>query len=464
MNELRSVGLDVGTTSTQLIVSRLKVENRASAFAVPEMEIAERQVVYRSPVHFTPLLDEAHVDGGALRKIVEAEYEKAGLTRDTVDTGAIIITGETARKENARTVLHSLSDLAGDFVVATAGPDLESVLSARGAGADRLSERLGIPVLHMDIGGGTSNLALLTEGQIRETGCLNVGGRLVKLDENRRVTYLSPVLEGLTDLRLGEEASPERLEPTVSLLVRALEAAAGLEDASDLPEKLITNRLVAVPPGEIALSFSGGVADCIGNRIPWDRFGDIGPLLGQGIRQSRLCRGKFFLGQETIRATVIGAGCHSAQLSGSTVFTRDVALPLKNLPVARLSEPEQEQPPEALAALVERRVEQAREGENRPVVLSLPGFSAPGFSRIQDMAQTLSRGLGEQIRQGNPVLIALEQDMAKALGQSMALRLPGVPVLCVDRVRLTGESYLDVGSPVGCALPLVVKTLVLGET
>ena len=146
------------------------------------------------------------------------------------------------------------------------------------------------------------------------------------------------------------------------------------------------------------------------------------------------------------------------------MFTRDVALPLKNLPVARLSEPEQEQPPEALAALVERRVEQAREGENRPVVLSLPGFSAPGFSRIQDMAQTLSRGLGEQIRQGNPVLIALEQDMAKALGQSMALRLPGVPVLCVDRVRLTGESYLDVGSPVGCALPLVVKTLVLGET
>ena len=60
---LCSVGLDVGTTSTQLIVSELTVENQASAFSVPRMEIGERNVRYRSPVYFTPLLDESHVDG-----------------------------------------------------------------------------------------------------------------------------------------------------------------------------------------------------------------------------------------------------------------------------------------------------------------------------------------------------------------------------------------------------------------
>ena len=179
---LRSVGLDVGTTSTQMIFSELTVENRASGFAVPEMEIARRDIRYRSPVYFTPLLDESHVDAGALRELVAEEYRKAGIRRESVDTGAIIITGETSRKENARAVLDALSDFAGEFVVATAGPDLESVLAAKGAGAVDYSQRTGKTVLHMDIGGGTSNLALIRDGKIERTGCLNVGGRLLKFD------------------------------------------------------------------------------------------------------------------------------------------------------------------------------------------------------------------------------------------------------------------------------------------
>jgi len=152
---LRSVGLDVGTTSTQLIVSKLTIENRASSFAVPEMEIARREILYKSPVHFTPLLDESHVDAEALRRLVEAEYRNADIHRDSVDTGAVIITGETSRKENARAVMEAMADFAGDFVVATAGPDLESMLAAKGAGAVEYSEKTGKTVVHMDIGGGT---------------------------------------------------------------------------------------------------------------------------------------------------------------------------------------------------------------------------------------------------------------------------------------------------------------------
>ena len=132
---LTSVGLDVGTTTTQLIVSRLTVENRASSFAVPDMAITDRQIRYRSQVYFTPLLGEQRVDADAIRNIVEQEYDRAGIRREEVDTGAIIITGETSRKENAAAVLATLSDFAGEFVVTTAGPDLESVLAAKGAGA-----------------------------------------------------------------------------------------------------------------------------------------------------------------------------------------------------------------------------------------------------------------------------------------------------------------------------------------
>ena len=203
---LLSVGLDVGTTSTQIILSELIIENSAGSFSVPQMQIAQRKILYKSPVYFTPLLDENHVDGEKLKRLVQREYAVAGIQRQQVDTGAVIITGETSRKENAEAVLAALSDFAGDFVVATAGPDLESVLAAKGSGAVDFSDETGKTVLHMDIGGGTSNLALIRAGKIVETGCLNVGGRLLKFDENGRVIYVSPVLKDVCKLCVGNAA------------------------------------------------------------------------------------------------------------------------------------------------------------------------------------------------------------------------------------------------------------------
>ena len=125
--------------------------------------------------------------------------------------------GETSRKENARAVLDALSDFAGEFVVATAGPDLESVLAAKGAGAVDYSQRTGKTVLHMDIGGGTSNLALIRDGKIERTGCLNVGGRLLKFDGGGTVTYVSPVLDGLCGLKPGDKASPGQVKTVAEI-------------------------------------------------------------------------------------------------------------------------------------------------------------------------------------------------------------------------------------------------------
>ncbi len=444
---LRSVGLDVGTTSTQMILSELTVENKASSFAVPEMEISERKILYKSPVYFTPLLDESRMDGAALREIVEEEYQKAGITRDSVDTGAIIITGETSRKENAETVLEALSHLAGDFVVAAAGPDLESVLAARGAGAVELSRKTGKTVLHMDIGGGTSNLALIRDGSILRTGCLNVGGRLLKLTGDGTVTYVSPVLRGLCALRPGEPAARDRVEAVADTLVQALEMAAGLREPGPLLGRLTTEEARAAwlpPEEETVLSFSGGVADCIRQELPWLKFGDMGPVLGRAIRNSRLCRGEYVLGSETIRATVIGAGCHSAQLSGSTVFCQNIRFPLKNLPVARVPDPSD----------ISRALS-LQEGE---AVVAMPGLASPSYRQTVAMAESILK----QVR--GRILLCLEQDMAKALGQALAARLPpGAEILCIDRVKAGEGSYLDIGAPVGHALPVVVKTLVLGS-
>ena len=450
MAKLCSVGLDVGTTTTQLLVSELQIENQAGAFSVPELSITDRRILYESLVHFTPLLDESHVDGDGIRAIVEDEYKKAGITPDDVDTGAIIITGETSRKENARTVLDALSNLAGDFVVATAGPDLESILAARGAGAVDYSAQTGKRVLHMDIGGGTSNLALIEDGKIIRTSCLNVGGRLIKL-ENHIVTYVSPVLTGLTELKVGSSARPGQIEELARLLTSALEMAAGLRMETPLLEQLWTKERNGSPwpspPPDTVISFSGGVADCIETDHSATAFGDMGPALGQAIRQSRLCQGEYILGRHTIRATVIGAGCHSAQLSGSTVYHRNIRFPLKNLPVIV---------PEALHPDDLRRHFAAH--DTTPV-LALPDFHKTDYGQIAVLADTLTQCLPP-----GPIYITTRSDIAKALGQALTLRLgPDRPVLCLDGLSPAEGSYLDVGHPVGPAMPVITKTLILAN-
>ena len=495
MGELLSVGLDVGTSTTQMVVSRITVENRASGFCVPEMDITGREIVYESEVHFTPLVGENLVDGDKIAAIVEEEYQKAGIKPSDVDTGAVIVTGETSRKENAAAVLKSLAGMAGDFVVATAGPDLESVLAAKGAGAVEFSRRTGKNVLHMDIGGGTANLCYIREGQVVATGCLNVGGRLVKVEEGK-ICYVSPVVDGLQcslpqSLRdsppvRGGQAEVCKLEELARVLVQALEMAAGLREKTPLWDRLWTRECFpssgtadAAPPspqgegmgrmevGEIAtpvcglvrndrslggewvLSFSGGVADCIEKDFEPFRFGDMGPILGKVIGESLLCKGQYMLGEHTIRATVIGAGCHSAQLSGSTVFHRGVALPMQNLPVAVVNEREQLD-----AGIIKGRLAAV---DSEVAVLALPGFSGAAYEQVERLAEAVLEGFGDR-----QILVCLQQDMAKALGQRIFLQSSRA-CLCIDRVRLSAGSYLDVGQPVGPCLPVVVKTLVLNN-
>lgn len=453
-DSLLSVGIDVGTSTTQLVVSRLTVENRANAYCIPDLEISRREILYESPIHFTPLRSETELDAEKLHAIVEKEYRAAGLSPKDVSTGAIIITGETARKENARQVLTALRGFAGEFVVATAGPDLESVLAAKGAGAVAYSQKSGKRLLHTDIGGGTSNMALIEDGVITATGCLNVGGRLIR-QEQGIITYVSPVLRGLCCLQPGDRAAPKALEAVADTLVHALEVGSGLCPGT-IPPELVTSRPITLPPGEVTFSFSGGVGALLGTAVSGpSAFGDIGPILAERLKKSALCRNGFYLGEQTIRATVIGAGCYSTQLSGSTVYARCVTFPLKSLPVGVLSEKEQDGMDRSLEHALDRLRQQ---WPNEPIALYLPGIKSPSFKAVSELADRLALAL-PQLPQ--PYVIISGTDMAKALGQALATRLPGA-LLCLDGLRLQAESFLDVGAPVsgGAAYPVVKKTLV----
>jgi ethanolamine utilization protein EutA len=302
----------------------------------------------------------------------------------------------------------------------------------------------------MDIGGGTSNLSYIENGNITATGCLNVGGRLVKFDSAGKITYISPVLEGLTDLSVGEMPTQTQLRQLTDALTQALMMAAGLMPPAELLCKLTTkeNTGLWTPKKAEVISFSGGVADCIESQNQPFAFGDLGVLLGQSIRKSDLCSGRYRLGEQTIRATVIGAGCHSARLSGSTVFYDGVELPQKNLPVVTLPMP-----------LTAESVANAYAGQDtETVVLYLSGYPSPSYAQVQALAKTLVAGSGNR-----ELLVCVEQDMAKALGHSIRLLSPGKPCLCIDRIKLQNESFLDIGEPVGPALPVVIKTLILSQ-
>lgn len=456
MESLLSVGIDLGTTTTQMIVSRLEMVNVAAPFAVPDLQIRSREILHRSRIYFTPLLSRNTLDASKIQTLIRREYELAGIRPEQVQTGAVIITGETARKENARQVLEALADLAGDFVVATAGPSLESILAARGAGADVYAKEHGCYVLHMDIGGGTSNLALFDpEGKLLDTGCLNVGGRLLKVDEAGLVTYVSDVWKDTTLPSIGSKVQPEDLRPAVDTLVELLEAAAGLRPRPANFEQWITDQMVELPDGPMVLSFSGGVADLIGKDLPWNTYGDIGVLLGQAISRSRLCGGSYVLGRETLRATVVGAGSYSTELSGSTISHFQAAFPIQNLPVVALSQEEEAMEP---AALSKAAAAKWKRFDNR-AALSLRGMNAPRYAQVCRLADGIAAAA---LQTEEPVVVVVERDMGKALGQALRCRLGNDrPLICLDGLRVPEGSYLDLASPVsgGAAVPVVIKTL-----
>lgn len=470
---LTSVGIDIGTSTTQLVFSKITVENTASAWTVPTVKIIGKEVVFRSDIHFTPLLTPVVIDAEGLKRIVEKEYRNGNMTPDDVDTGAIIITGETARKENAKEVLKMLSGFAGDFVVATAGPDLEGILAGKGSGAFEYSKEHSATVMNFDIGGGTTNVAVFQNGKLMDTACFDIGGRLIKLRGDGEVYYLSEKAKALInrldiDIEIGKKASISSLEVFCSAMADTIIEIANTGSQDSIYKLLITDHDFRMTHKIDAAFLSGGVADCVLNdEENFLRYGDIGILLGRAIKKAfEKTSHNVKYGEETIRATVVGAGNHTTDISGSTIHYDLNQLPIKNIPIVHLTTDEEGLNEQQRQNAISDRLGWLVEQSDTPLVaLGLRGKRGYGFEAIERLAKDIAVGMKRMTDQNLPLIVVIESDFGKSLGLCLRSILPkDKPVICIDSVSVDNGDYIDIGIPIagGQVVPVVIKTLLFG--
>jgi ethanolamine utilization protein EutA len=466
--ELTTVGIDIGSSTSHLLVARLHLQRLAQGLS-SRFEVVGRQVLHRSPVRLTPYRADGLIDAEELRRFFDRAYAEAGLTPEAIDTGAVILTGVALERENARAVAELFAGTGGRFVCASAGHNLEAILAARGSGAVEAAEPGPEPRLHLDVGGGTTKLALIAEGQVLETAAIAVGGRLVVLDGSKRVTRVEPA--ALTAARAAgvRLAEGERLEPEARRRLCAAMAEAALAavrgDLGGLVGELMLTPPLPRAPASPVLTCSGGVSEYLVGS-PVSAVDDLGAELAAALAAAFRRQGYELRPLPAgIRATVVGASQFTVQLSGNTVHVRRPGLlPLRNLPVVHPRLGDGAAAP-AVAGALRRAMGRLDLDEPRPlaVALSLPG--EPHHRTLRELALGLAEGLGDHLARRLPLVLALDADLGRSLGHVLEEELgPLENLVVIDGLELMELDYVDVGAMVRPAgvVPVVIKSLAFG--
>jgi ethanolamine utilization protein EutA len=471
---LHSVGMDVGSSGTQVVFSRLHLR-RIGEELTSRYIVIRREAFYRSPVALTPYESDDRIDTEALGGIVDRAYHEARVDPDAVDTGVVILTGEALRRRNAPRITRILAERAGQLVCASAGHNMEAMLAAFGSGAAKVSYDRGSRLLNLDIGGGTTKLGLVEQGRVLGTAAVHIGGRLQVIDGSHRLVRLEPAgreharRAGFT-WQVGDRVELEQLTLVAENMAEELFEAIWTNPLRDEIEQLY----LTDPIGELGqldgIMVSGGVAEYVYEREGRD-FGDLGIHLGRAIRQ-RLDRLDVPLlpAGECIRATVLGASEYSVQLSGNTgwISDPDALLPRRDLQVVRPPyRLRDEIDPPTLASVIRDHLGVFDKSHpDTPVALALHWSGPPSYERLIGFARGLVAGLAERVERHEPLYLLLDGDVAMTLGRLLReeLEVRG-ELLVIDGLSLGDFDFIDLGRVrlPSNTVPVTIKSLVFSE-
>jgi len=465
---LTSVGVDIGSSTSHLVFSRLVLERLDNRYVV-----SERKVIHESEVLLTPYAGDATIDAVALGRFIDRQYELAGIDPDAIDTGALILTGVAVRRSNARAIGELFASQAGKFVSVSAGDALEATLAAFGSGACARSIRESARVMNVDIGGGTSKIAVCEAGEIADLTAVDVGSRIVSFDAEGRVARIEEAGRrfaaevGLL-LEMGGKPDANRLSTMVERMADRL-----FETISEPALDSGTAALLRLDPLRSGrkpdvVSFSGGISEYIYGRE--DRaFGDLGPAFARAILARIKTWGpRIEPSDEGIRATVIGASQYTIQVSGSTIFVapQDV-LPLRNVPIITpdlpLDDDTLDIPKIAAAVQIALRRLDLHEGE-QTVALCYRWRKSATFARLDSFCRGVTAGLAKALDRGLPLVLVGDGDIGGLIGIHCLeeTRLPNA-IVSIDGIVLKEFDFIDIGAllETSGAVPVVIKSLVL---
>jgi ethanolamine utilization protein EutA len=458
--ELTTVGIDIGSSTSHLMFARVHLSRLATGLS-SRFVVVDRKVLWQSPILLTPYLGDFTIDTERLSEFISAAYAQAGLAREKIDSGAVILTGEALKRKNARAIADLFSSESGKFVCASAGHHMECQLAAHGSGAVKLSKTHEKVLLNVDIGGGTTKLALIRNGEILGTVSIAVGGRLLVEEEDKGLTRIEQpamtVAEALgIKLAAGERLGTKNRMRIVSRMAKQIAAMMRRQE----PDALGSMLLVTEPwPDHLvdisidAITFSGGVSEYIYCRET-ERFSDLGYHLAGELRHI-LAHGEvpqIWDPGQGIRATVIGAAQFSVQTSGNTIqITDPAALPLYNLPVlSLLFDGSGAIDRAAVAASVRSALREADLTDGvGPIALAFPWHGDPLHARMEAVALGLTDALPKTIAGKHPLVLLIDGDVGKSIGRILRYEIaPGANVVAIDGVQLKHFDYVDISSVV----------------
>jgi ethanolamine utilization protein EutA len=469
--ELLTVGIDIGSSTSHLLFAHVKLRREVHDLS-SRFVVVERETVWQSPILFTPFLPDGTIDAHRLSHFFRDAYHAAGITRAEVDSGAVILTGEAIKRRNARVIDEIFASESGKFVCATAGHRLESILAAHGSGATAVSAQRAAAVLHVDIGGGTTKLALIDNGVIVDVAAFAVGGRLIAQDQDgvwSRVddSALAVAQELRLDTSPAKLADPEvRRQLARRLAVVVVDQIAGsLLDGLGRQLELTESLRRTVDPDFI--TFSGGVAEYIFGRETEDH-GDIARDLATevvALLRDRVRVPSVEVAQR-IRATVIGASQFTVQVSGKTIhMSSPEMLPVHNVPVLHLGRPIADEVDSAAIAEAFHGVAALHGSDlGEPVALAFTWSGLPSYDRLYAVALGIAAAVaaGTGTGTGVPLLIVNDGDVGQTLGRILEHDTSlDRPLISIDGIDLKELDFIDIGeflTPPG-VVPVVIKSL-----